>query len=221
MCLADSDRLMKTIRETQVTMVEWKKQRDIYRSDTIADASQMAFAALFLNRCNRSGIISGGPIGGADQAGEWRLDVRFTKETLCQRIQAIADCGERISFEHEDALVLLKQIDREKKADDEYFVYLDPPYFKKADRLYLNHYSLDDHAELATYITNDATFPWLLTYDDHPQIRRLYCTQRMFELTLNYSAQKKRKGTELLILSKELLMPSSIIEKYKLKPVFP
>ncbi|MDR1086385.1 MAG: DNA adenine methylase [Deltaproteobacteria bacterium] len=54
-------KLIKLIIETPIDINEWHKQRNIYNC-TRGYSVELAFAALFLNRVNRSGIITGGPI---------------------------------------------------------------------------------------------------------------------------------------------------------------
>ena len=62
--------LIDKIEHTPVTIEEWYKQKDIYVSAS-SYSVDLAFATLFLNRTNRSGILTAGPIGGYAQAGEW------------------------------------------------------------------------------------------------------------------------------------------------------
>ncbi len=51
---------------------------------------ELAFATFFLNRTNRSGILNGGAIGGVKQEGAWKLDARYNKDALIERIRKIA-----------------------------------------------------------------------------------------------------------------------------------
>ncbi|WMN92851.1 hypothetical protein NI381_06180 [Vibrio parahaemolyticus] len=44
----------------------------------------------------------------------------------------------------------------------------------------------------------------MLTYDNADYIKSLYSENRQFIFNLNYSAAVKRKGTELLVVSKGL-----------------
>ena len=60
----------------------WKAMRAVYRnSDDVGDF-ELGKAAFYLNRTNVSGILSGGVIGGLKQAGNYKMDVRFNRETL-------------------------------------------------------------------------------------------------------------------------------------------
>ena len=75
--LNDTDRFIDKMNKTKVSMKEWHKQRNIYQQlkDYRSYNFDLAFAAFFLNRTNRSGIIQGGPIGGYDQNRNIKLIV--------------------------------------------------------------------------------------------------------------------------------------------------
>src|SRR5262249_24937016 len=88
--------LCERIRRVRVSMAEWRRQRRIFEDRETADLVDLGFAALFLNRTNRSGILSGGVIGGLDQSGDWGLDARFNRADLIQRIQRIGRYRNRI-----------------------------------------------------------------------------------------------------------------------------
>ncbi len=59
--VSDTDYLINKIRRTDITIEEWRRQKAIYASTK--SKRKLAFATLFLNRTNRSGIMNGGPIG--------------------------------------------------------------------------------------------------------------------------------------------------------------
>ena len=67
------------------------------------------FASFYLNRTNRSGIIEGGPIGGKYQAGKWKIDARFNRINLTERIKKISYYRNRIRVVNYDGLELLKK----------------------------------------------------------------------------------------------------------------
>ena len=83
--LNEADELCRRIDRVKVTMREWHRQHKIYEQRETADLADLGFAAFFLNRTNRSGIIGGGVIGGKGQGGDWKLDARFTKADLIRR----------------------------------------------------------------------------------------------------------------------------------------
>src|SRR3546814_1534725 len=77
------------LNSVEVNMSEWQRQRSIYKKKSGISRLQRGFAAFFLNRCNRSGIIiNGGPIGGVQQSGAWKLDARFNKDDLRRRCRS-------------------------------------------------------------------------------------------------------------------------------------
>ena len=84
-----------------------------------------------MNRCNRSGVLNSGPIGGYEQAGEWRLNARFTKSALIKRVIDISNLREKIEISNLDAVAFLKERLPSGNGRKKLFVYLDPPYVRK------------------------------------------------------------------------------------------
>jgi DNA adenine methylase len=195
----ESDRFVESIRRTRATVKEWRRQKEIYENPR-SGRFDRGFATFFLNRTNVSGILNGGPIGGLDQKGKWKVDARYNRDALVERIKSVGEYRSRITVTNEDGLKLVDTYLRHKSA----FVYLDPPYFEKAADLYLNHYRPDDHARLARKLNRNADAPWLLTYDNHPDIRKLYSDRTVLNFTLSYNAYELRRGRELMILSDRL-----------------
>jgi DNA adenine methylase len=96
--LDDTDALCERILNRQVTVEEWKRQRDILRNFRDHSRVSVAFAMFFLNRTNRSGIVhGGGMIGGYRQRGEWKLDARYNKRGLIKRIETVIVSRHRCS----------------------------------------------------------------------------------------------------------------------------
>ena len=102
--LNDADELCRRIERTPVTMDEWYRQRAILEKPEVANLLELGYATFFLNRTNRSGIISGGVIGGKKQAGKWKLDCRFAKDELIRRIRRISRYRNRIHLYRQDAI---------------------------------------------------------------------------------------------------------------------
>lgn len=96
--LNDTERLLNAIENVNVSMDTWHQQQQIYtdRRDSEEYSFELAFAAFFLNRTNRSGIITGGPIGGMNQTGKYLLDCRFNKQMLSSKIRKIAACHDNV-----------------------------------------------------------------------------------------------------------------------------
>ncbi|MEY9594423.1 DNA adenine methylase [Bradyrhizobium yuanmingense] len=201
-----SEEFAAMLRSTRVSMAEWYRQRTIYRSSKRAARLRRGFAAFYLNRCNRSGIImDGGPIGGIEQKGEWLINARFNKVELLERCRKVADYKSRISVSNLDGIELIRSLDPQNT-----FFFIDPPYYAKGKTLYLNALDDDYHRNLAEELKVRADQAWVLTYDDCPEIRALYrgwATVRPFGL--RYAASVRRSGREILIAPKHLKMPSS------------
>lgn len=206
--LRDPDELANRIFNAKLTISEWEKQRDICRRFKQHRQMDIGFAAFFMNRCNRSGILLGaGPIGGRAQSGKWRMDVRFNKDDLAARILQMARFKSAITFDNYDALEFLKNRLPRGNQRGEVFVYLDPPYYEKGSKLYLNSYQDRDHKNLASYMTSQKILRWVMSYDYVPHIMNLYksCTQR--KLSLKYSLQEKRDANELFITPHRIVLP--------------
>ncbi len=206
--LNETDALVALVEETPVTVEEWRRQRAVFQAMDLNDPLALGFSAFFLNRTNRSGVIgSGGVIGGLNQTGNYLIDCRFNREDLSRRIERVARYADRIHLTRLDALDFLDLC--KASLPGKSLLFVDPPYFKKGPELYTNFYKADDHAKLATKVLS-VTSPWVVTYDDVEEIRGLYRDRRRFRFSINYSLNEKRQGSELLVVSKGLRVPSEI-----------
>lgn len=107
--LNQTEELCDLISVTPVSMEEWSKQYEIQEQPDGKTTLELAFSTFFLNRTNRSGIISkAGVIGGKDQTGKWKIDARYNKEELIKRIRFIAMYRDRINLTRLDAIELIK-----------------------------------------------------------------------------------------------------------------
>lgn len=195
--------LMARIRRTKVTIEEWHRQREVQLQKSAASIFDLGYSTFFLNRTNRSGILTAGVIGGKDQSGPWRLDARFNTQDLIDRIQKISTYKSRIHLTRLDALtfVLRRNITLPAAAT---LLYLDPPYFKNGQGLYMNAYEPDDHKLVAAVVTRKLELPWVVSYDDVPEIRTLYENCRRLSYSLRYSASTTRRGREAVFVSDHL-----------------
>ena len=207
--LNESERFADAILSVPVSIDEWKRQQQICLRRDTAKVFELGFAAFYLNRCNRSGILLGAaPIGGYTQKGQWRMDARFYRESLAERVLAIAKKREQIHVTNMDAIsFLVKHLPRgnERKR---VFAYLDPPYWSNGDRLYMNFYKDRDHKNLSRYIQRQRTLKWVMSYDDAHFIRDLYKTCVISHLSLQYSLQRKQQARELLIAPSHVRLPA-------------
>lgn len=202
--LEDSDALVRLIRDTDVTMETRDRAKRIFSESR--DASlELAFATFFLNRTNRSGILNGGAIGGTQQEGTWKIDARYNKDELIERIRKIARMRKRISLTNMDAVEFLNQMSPNWSGRT--LVYLDPPYYKKGRDLYYNFYKHDDHANVAFATHNLHNICWIVSYDDVEAIHGLYKDVPCLKYTIGYSARERSRGTEAMFFSPGLKIP--------------
>ena len=201
-----SQPFVSMLGKTRVSMAEWRRQRQVYTDPGVVSRLCRGFAAFYLNRCNRSGIImNGGPIGGVKQKGKWKLNARFNKSELRRRCEKVAEYRDRIHVSCRDGIDFIDTLDSQST-----FFFIDPPYFAKGKTLYLNALDEDYHATLAAKVKAMRDAAWVLTYDDSPQIRRMYrgwASIRPF--SLRYSAAERRSGNEVLIAPKWMRLPAS------------
>lgn len=199
------DPLCERILKTRITIREWRRQRSIL-CDASASKLDRAFATLFLNRTNRSGILKGGVIGGQHQKGPYKLGCRFDREALVHKIQRLHLYRDVIKVTRLDARECLRRW--AKALPRRSLINIDPPYYRQGQDLYLSFYGPKDHEKLSQVI-RCMKVPWMLTYDDVPEIKRLYHGLPTFHSNLVYYAQVKRRAQELMVLSPKLHLPET------------
>ena len=194
--LQHSDELADLIDECQVTIDTWHEQAHALEHADPNDTIALGFAAFFLNRTNRSGILRARPIGGLNQGGPYKIDCRFNKANLLQRLHKVARLAGRVTVHSGDAIDLLERL-APRNADDA-FVYADPPYLTKSTDLYLNTMTYAKHRQLAcTLATNFRR--WIVSYDCDPRVANdLYPTSEILQFGLRHSAGRAHRGTELM-----------------------
>ncbi|EKK7733841.1 DNA adenine methylase [Cronobacter sakazakii] len=203
--LYQTDELCNLIKFTEVNMDEWHRQKDIMANMMSADTLPLAFSTFFLNRTNRSGILKGGVIGGKHQDGKWKLDARFNKDELISRIKLIASLKDKIEISNLDADDFLSNVVLNLPAKS--LSYFDPPYYIKGKGLYENHYNHDDHVHIANRIQQEMETPWIVSYDNVEPIQKMYNSSKGMSYGINYSAQDRYKGAEVMYFSKGLKIP--------------
>lgn len=195
----------KWVEEVPVTVEQWLHYKRIQSNYKTVDSFELAKSTFFLNRTNVSGVITGGIIGGLKQEGKYKIDVRFNKKDLINRIIDISKFSKRIHLYNMDGVDFVKELDRMRK---NIFIYLDPPYYKKGSDLYMNAFRDNDHQLLASKVKK-LKKKWVISYDNQDFIVQLYKDEPkvMYQLS---QCTSNRIGDEVVIFDKRLYTNNSI-----------
>lgn len=205
--LTETDRFIAEVRHIPLTIDEWKKQKTILTNKSHRYSYELGFAAFYMNRTNRSGILKGGVIGGYEQTGRWKMDARFNRESLIERISSIADLRNQIHVYNKDISSFI-DIYLDKYSDNS-LVYFDPPYYEKGSQLYMNFFKSKDHVRIERSISMNVRSDWIITYDDCEEIRRLYSGYSPMRYDLDYSASRRRKASEIIVFKDKGMIPDN------------
>ncbi len=207
-----TDQLADMVASEPITMEAWFHWRSVMLGHFSGSELERGFATLFMNRTNRSGILKGGVIGGKQQAGSYKIDARFMRDELCLRLERIGNHAAGIHVYEEDAHQLLLRCHQFLPAKS--LVYLDPPYYVKGAGLYRNFYKHDDHVRIAKLLGSDRfRRPWVVSYDNAEEIKEMYAYAEPYAYGLNYTAQRRYTGSEVMFFSKHIQAPFDAMEQ--------
>jgi DNA adenine methylase len=196
----DNEAFLRLLDDTPLTVPEWRHQREIYRAADTTDRLGLGFAFFYLNRTNRSGVLSGGVIGGLQQTGKDKIGARFPRATLRERLTAVGAARQNITVSNRDGRDVISDYGQ----DENVFMYIDPPYVRAGSMLYLNAFDEQDHRDLAGTVRGIPAAHWLLTYDIAPLVEELYEDQFMRTYELHYSNRHRRLASEWLVASRSV-----------------
>lgn len=194
----DHARFMRLFDRVDPTMGQWRHWRAVLRDPS--DELERGFAFFFLNRTCRSGIVDGGVIGGLAQQGRYRVDARYNKSALRDRLGFLGRNADRIEVRGSDGADVV----RARAGRAGVFVYADPPYVAKGASLYASAFDEARHGMLADALTGCRDGVWMLTYDDAPLVRELYAGLPGGLYSLRYSAARHCAARELMVYSPAL-----------------
>ncbi|CAM3832411.1 DNA adenine methylase [Flavobacterium gelidilacus] len=194
------------IENAELTIEEWRKQKEVQNNKQKADLLDLGFSTFYLNRTNRSGIINAGVMGGIAQNGNYLMDCRFNKTELIERIRKIAKKKSQIRLYKKDAIKLIDKVQQEA-IDENIVFYFDPPYYLKASTLYMNHYQDNSHLNVSEKIKSIRNIKWIVSYDNVPEIQNLYSDCSKKEYSFKHTAYNSRIGQEILFFSPTLKQP--------------
>lgn len=198
----DTDAFVDAILEAEVTIDRWHEWRAIYLDPASASDLELGFATFFLNRCNRSGILSARPIGGLEQTGNWKIDARYDRESLAGRVRYLGGFRHRVHLTSFDARDFIRSLDETST-----LLYVDPPYITQGDDLYMDRLSYNDHREVAAVLA-ESPLPWFMTYDCDDRITDdLYPNLRCAQFNIKHTAHQQHVGSEYAVYSDNLTVP--------------
>lgn len=210
--------LIEKIHDLPITLDTWHAFQQYRECDDISTYSiiDLGLAGLFFNRTNFSGILKAGPLGGQAQTSPYKIDCRFNKEAIIAQIERLSTLKSQVEVIYGDALHFLKAKKREFSRINCFF-YVDPPYYVKGKSLYRYWYNHDDHKALAKFLLSCSN-NWLVSYDDHPEIRKMYSRSLdMVSVYFDYSVSGPRREKEILISN--LKLPPVLLSHESIQPV--
>lgn len=139
------------------------------------------------------------------------MNTRYKKDQLLQRILRIAAYADRIELHNEDAVDFIQNT--AKGEIDNMLFYLDPPYYKKGQGLYMNYYNDEDHKKIKDVVSTLDKVKWVVSYDNSDFIKSLYQKYRHHEFQLNYSANNNGTGTEIIFFSDNCRLTSESLHE--------
>lgn len=193
--------LVMSARVTSELFYDLRKKilnRGEFRIEEIADR---AIDKLIIHKISYSnmGEMSGSPVGGKNQTGKWKFDVRWKPALICKSIRKTHDFLKGTKLTRKSYTAILNYI------SDESLVYLDPPYVEAGRKCYKNSFTEDQHLDLAERLKN-VKFRWFMTYDRHPLIEEAYDWASIQGLGFKYfmssayrNGKEMKDGSELFI----------------------
>lgn len=169
-------------------------KRDLLQIDDLpksrAKLVEIGFRKLAIQQMSYSGlgVMAGGPLSD--------IGSRWSPEYICSKIEKLSGAFATVDVRGGGC----SSDDFEAMLDgDDCLVYLDPPYYVQGAALYQHAFDRKDHERLALALRRRKG-PWLLSYDDCPEVRELYRWATAREVPVNYSISQANKRAELLIM---------------------
>ncbi len=205
----DINWLLEQIRSIEINLQMW----DEFKGSVPETKRERALACLFLNRTSFSGILapSSGPIGGRSQSSDYKIDCRFPRNKLVKRVKQAAKLRDKVKFvwnlHWKNGLGRINKMQKVGKIKTNILYYFDPPFFKKADRLYTFFFTDEDHEDLRDTILKLGDH-WILSYDYCEEVKALYGDDELTRVELLYSASQNggsRSVQEVILSNMEKL----------------
>ena len=164
---SNPDKLIKSINSYTPNVEDFYN----FKENPGTNQWDLAFRKLVIHQISYSGLgpMAGGPLGGREQKGEYKIDARWRPVKLAKTIEETSTLlnsipGVITSVDWEESL-----LDGMAKGK---FIYLDPPYYKQGPALYTE--GTINHKRLAELLQQYESKDWVLSYDDMEEVRELY-----------------------------------------------
>lgn len=212
----DAQKLANKIRKAKIDINTWKKVKKSNPKNLI----NKAFKCIYLNRTSFSGILRNevGPMGGHQQAGLYKIDCRFNKDRIADRICELSKLQDKVLFVeaqcYKTTIMQITEIANQSNANLNIFWYFDPPYYYKANKLYRHFFNHCDHLEFQNILLESSfKWKWLLSYDYAQEIADLYSdNSKCMYLNTMYTAAAKGSAKGI---KKELLITNFCDSKFQ------
>lgn len=204
--LENNDELVEYVSTLEISMDMWFSSRKYLSYDSAEKYGtiELAGAFLFFNRTNYSGIIKGGPLGGKKQESPYKLDCRFNRKRIIERIRNLQSLEGRLHVSERDGIDFMKKMTL--TGSEEMIFYIDPPYYEAGRNLYRYYFTDKEHEELSAFLTT-LELPWLLSYDDAEFIRALYKKKTKIPVYTDYQSGYLKKDVRELLISNYIIPP--------------
>lgn len=177
-----------------------KRWREVYEYIP-KNKDDIAFKYFYLNRTSFSGKLVSPSWG-------YRPQRSLPPERWHERI---IPCGEKLKNVKLTSSDFEEVISAKSENRGEVLMYVDPPYYTPPNKKHYRYdLSIDDHARLASLLKK-TKHKFFLTYDDCPEVRKLYKWANIIELKFFYRVQDsntsngaRKYGFELVITNYNL-----------------
>lgn len=168
--------------------------KDLKDINKFRNEFERAIRFFILNRITFSGLAESGGYG------ELAFKHRFTDSSI-ERLKTASEVLRNTNITNEDYEKILNEPGKTV------FIFLDPPYYSTTkSKLYGKNGDLHesfDHERFAE-VMKECKHKWLITYDDCPEVRKLFKFANIYSWQLqysmnNYKQKNASKGNELFI----------------------
>ncbi|MDD5566765.1 MAG: DNA adenine methylase [Patescibacteria group bacterium] len=200
--------ITRFISKVPISIKKFDEYRNIANHQHIYPRNKLAEACLFLNRTSFSGILntSSGPIGGRKQKSVYRINCRFSRKILISRVRFVATFRHRVVVLNTDWRETLKKVKNVRIKNKKVLYYFDPPFFNKARHLYRYYFDEAHHKDLRNELIKIKQ-PWILSYDNTPEIINLYSAFKKIHVSVPYSINSPAKRLEKELIITPLKLP--------------